>query len=64
MAWPGGDLDAKDEKRWSALQRAAEAVVFDGDRDFEGPRAPKAHLDTVNTNLLDHLGTPPVKDTA
>merc|ERR1719272_2773386 len=24
-AWPGGDLDAKDEKGWSALQRAAEA---------------------------------------
>ena len=26
-------------------------VVFNVDRDFEGPRAPKAHLDTVNTNL-------------
>ena len=26
-------------------------VVFDGDHGFEGPRAPKAHLDTVNTNL-------------
>ena len=25
-AWPGGDLDAKDEAGWSALQRAAEAV--------------------------------------
>ena len=24
-AWPGGDLDAKDEEGWSALQRAAEA---------------------------------------
>ena len=24
-AWPGGDLDAKDEAGWSALQRAAEA---------------------------------------
>ena len=23
-------------------------VVFDGDHDFEGPRFPKAHLDTVN----------------
>ena len=23
--WPGGDLDAKDEAGWSALQRAAEA---------------------------------------
>ena len=22
-------------------------VVFDGDHDFEDPRAPKAHLDTV-----------------
>ena len=22
-------------------------VVFDGAHDFEGPRAPKAHLDTV-----------------
>ena len=33
-------------------------VVFDGDRDFEGPRAPKAHLDTVNTNILDHLAPP------
>ena len=25
VAWPGGDLDAKDEEGWSALQRAAEA---------------------------------------
>ena len=58
MAWPGGDLDAKDEKRWSALQRAAEAVVFDGDHDFEGPRAPKAHLDTVNTNLSHQVRRP------
>ena len=24
-AWPGGDLDAKDEEGWSALQRAAAA---------------------------------------
>ena len=24
-AWPGGDLDAKDEAGWSALHRAAEA---------------------------------------
>ena len=24
-AWPGGDLDVKDEAGWSALQRAAEA---------------------------------------
>ena len=34
-------------------------VVFDVYHDFEGPRAPKAHLDTVNTNLLDHLAPPP-----
>ena len=33
-------------------------VVFDVDHDFEGPRAPKAHLDTVNRNLLDHLRRP------
>ena len=33
-------------------------VVFDGDHDFEGPRAPKARLDTVNANLSHHLGTP------
>ena len=33
-------------------------VVFDVDHDFEGPRAPKAHLDTVNTNLSHHLVTP------
>ena len=30
-------------------------VVFDMDHDFEGPRAPKAHLDTV----LDKPVTPP-----
>ena len=34
-------------------------VVFDEDHDFEGPRAPKAHLYTVNRNLSHHLGTPP-----
>ena len=33
-------------------------MVFDGDHDFEGPRDPKARLDTVNTNLLHHLGRP------
>ena len=33
-------------------------VVFDVDHDFEGPRAPKAHLDTVNRNLLHHLAPP------
>ena len=33
-------------------------MVFDGDHDFEGPRAPKSHLDTVNTNLSHHLGRP------
>ena len=38
------------------------AVVFDVDHDFEGPRAPKAHLDTVNRNLLDHLGRPRIKE--
>ena len=30
-------------------------VVFDVDHDFEGLRAPKAHLDTVNINLSHHL---------
>ena len=33
-------------------------VVFDVDHDFEGHRAPKAHPDTVLTNLSHHLGTP------
>ena len=33
-------------------------VVFDVDHDFEGPKAPKAHVDTVNRNLLDHLRRP------
>ena len=33
-------------------------VIFDGDHDFEGPRAPKAHLDTVNRNQSHHLGRP------
>ena len=33
-------------------------VVFDGDHDFEGPRAPNAHLDTVNRNLSHHLRRP------
>ena len=33
-------------------------VIFDGNHDFEGLRSPKAHLDTVQTNLLNHLGSP------
>ena len=34
-------------------------VVSDGDHDFEGPRGPKAHLDTVLTKpVTHHLGTP------
>ena len=33
-------------------------VIFDGDHDFEGLRSPKAHLDTVLRNLLNHLGRP------
>ena len=33
-------------------------VVFDVDHDSEGPRAPKAHLDTVMTTLSSHLGRP------
>ena len=37
-------------------------VVFDVDHDFEGPRAPKAHLDTVNRNLSHHLRRPFNKD--
>ena len=32
--------------------------IFDGDHDFVGPRAPKAHLDTVNTKLSHQLGRP------
>ena len=32
-------------------------VVFDVDHDFEGPRAPKAHLDTVLTKTV----TPPAQ---
>ena len=31
-------------------------VIFDGDHDFEGPRSPIAHLDTVLRKR--HLGTP------
>ena len=37
-------------------------VVFDVDHDFEGPRAPKAHLDTVNRNLSHHLAPPFTRD--
>ena len=33
-------------------------VVFDVDHDSEGPRAPKAHLNTVNTNLSHHPRPP------
>ena len=29
-------------------------VIFDEDHDFEGPRAPRAHLDTVLTKNLSH----------
>ena len=32
--------------------------IFDGDDDFEGPRSPRAHLDTVLRNLSSHLGRP------
>ena len=34
-------------------------VVFDVDHDFEGPRAPKAHLDTVKYKPVTSPGTPP-----
>ena len=33
-------------------------VIFDEDHDFEGPRAPKAHPDTVLTNLSRRPGRP------
>ena len=33
-------------------------VIFDRDHDFEGPRSPKAHLDTVLRNLSSHLRRP------
>ena len=33
-------------------------LIFDEDHDFEGIRSPKAHLDTVLRNLLNHLGRP------
>ena len=33
-------------------------MVFDGDHDFEGPRSPRAHLDTVLRNLSSHTGRP------
>ena len=33
-------------------------MIFDGDNDVEGPRFPKAHLDTVLRNLSHHLGRP------
>ena len=28
-------------------------MVIDGDHDFEGPRAPEAHLDTVKYNTVE-----------
>ena len=34
-------------------------VVFDVDHDFEGPRAPRAHLDTVLTKSVTPPGHPP-----
>ena len=33
-------------------------MVFAVDHDFEGPRAPTAHLDTVNRNLSHDLAPP------
>ena len=33
-------------------------MVFDVDHDFEGPRAPKAHLDTVKYKPVTSPGTP------
>ena len=33
-------------------------VIFDEDHDFEGPRSPIAHLDTVLRNLLSHPRLP------
>ena len=33
-------------------------VIFDGDHDFEGPRSPKAHLDTVLTKPVTPPGHP------
>ena len=33
-------------------------VIFDGDYDFEGPRSPKAHRDTVLRNQSSHLRRP------
>ena len=37
-------------------------VVFDGDRDFEGPRSPKAHLDTVKYKPTAPRGHPDRSD--
>ena len=34
-------------------------VIFDVDHDFEGPRAPKAHLDTVMNKPVIPPGPPP-----
>ena len=38
-------------------------VVFDVDHDFEGPRAPKAHLDTVLDKPVTPPGPPPYRTT-
>jgi len=34
-------------------------VIFDGDHDFEGPRSPTAHLDTVLMKPVTPPGHPP-----
>ena len=34
-------------------------VIFDGDHDFEGPRSPKSHLDTVLRKLVTPPGRAP-----
>ena len=47
-----GGVIISQPKTWSL------GVVFDVDHDFEGPTAPKAHLDTVNGNESHHLGRP------
>ena len=36
-------------------------VVLDGDHDFEGPRAPKAHLGTVKYKPVETPGHPPYR---
>ena len=39
-------------------------MVFDVDHDFEGPRAPKAHLDTVKYKPVTSPGHPPYDGTS